>query len=240
VFLVYSSKIFSTTFQNSKGVSGLLFENFQHHISKLSRCFWSTFRKFPAPRFKTLKVFLVYFSKIFSTTFKTLKVFLVYFSKIFSTTFKTLKVFLVYFSKISSTTFQNSQGVSGLLFENFQHHTKLRSKCYTLLVSSLKFNSNLLLKRSFFLNAAFCHGNPTFHFPSPSSIICYLRHPNSFNILHSSTAVIICILNGCLENLITLVFFSTLISIPQHLPISVVKLNLYRKPNLCHLKDEIQ
>ena len=56
----------------------------------------------------------------------------------------------------SSTTFLNFPSISDLLSKtyNFQQHTKLYSKCIILLVSSLNFKFNLLVKRFFLLNAA--------------------------------------------------------------------------------------
>jgi hypothetical protein len=57
----------------------------------------------------------------------------------------------------SNTTFQNFQGISNLPSEEskFQHHTKLRSKCRNLLVSSVTFTlfyclKNLLVKKCFY------------------------------------------------------------------------------------------
>ena len=58
----------------------------------------------------------------------------------------------------SSTTYQNFPSISDLLSKvpMFQHHTKLYSKCSTLLVSSLNLSPLLLVKRTFFLlNVAF-------------------------------------------------------------------------------------
>ena len=49
--------------------------------------------------------------------------------------FRTLQVFIIYLNKVSK----------------FQHCTKLCSKCSTALVPSLKFKSNLLVTRVFFL-----------------------------------------------------------------------------------------
>ena len=57
----------------------------------------------------------------------------------------------------SSATFQNFAGISGLTSEvpQSQHQTKLCSTCVNALASSLHVSSSLLVKRIFFLNAAF-------------------------------------------------------------------------------------
>jgi hypothetical protein len=61
----------------------------------------------------------------------------------------------IIFSILLSTTFQNFLDISDLFSEvsTFQHHTKLCSKCSTLLVSSLDL-SPLPAKVFFLLNAA--------------------------------------------------------------------------------------
>jgi len=75
----------------------------------------------------------------------------------------------------SSTKFQYFPGISVLLSEvssNFQQHTKLCSKCSTLVSFSLK--SQFAFEKSLFLvERWFCYGNIGFNFTCASCIICY-------------------------------------------------------------------
>ena len=72
----------------------------------------------------------------------------------------------------SSTTFQNFQGISDLFYEvsEFQHHTKVHSKCNTSLVFSFQVSGEKII---ILIESYFCHVNPGFNFQCTSCIICY-------------------------------------------------------------------
>jgi hypothetical protein len=79
------------------------------------------------------------------------------------------------FSIFFSTTLQNFPGISDLLSQviKFQHHTKLCSKCSTLLVS-VSIPSPICWWIILLIDEAYLYyGSPGFHFPCTSSIICY-------------------------------------------------------------------
>ena len=76
----------------------------------------------------------------------------------------------------SSTTFRNFPGTSDLLSEGSksQHHTKLCSKCDSLLVSSLNLSEFFWWKKPFFFaDCCFHYGNPGCNFTCALFIICY-------------------------------------------------------------------
>ena len=70
---------------------------------------------------------------------------------------------------------QNFPGISDLLSElfRFQHHTKLCSKCNTLLVSSLHLSPICRWKESSSCWMVLFHGIPGFNLTCTSCIICY-------------------------------------------------------------------
>jgi len=75
----------------------------------------------------------------------------------------------------SSIKFQNVSGISDLFttVSRFQHHTKLCSKCSTLLVSSLNLSPICWWISLLFEECCFCHGNPGLNFTYTYCIICY-------------------------------------------------------------------
>ena len=122
-------------------------------------------------------------------------------------------------------------GVSDLFSEmsTFHHHTKLCSKCRTLLVTSLNLSPIFWRKILLFVERSFGHGNPEFNFMGTSCIICLACYPNSWNVLHSP--VVFDIPHSVLEMAAVRFPFATLlsyifISITQNVPISVSLSNM--------------
>ena len=90
----------------------------------------------------------------------------------------------------SNTTFQNFPGISDLLskMSKFQHHTKLCSKCSTVLVYSLNLSPICWWKRLLFSESCFCHGNPGFNFLSSACCTVQVTCPPNLNSSNPSIA----------------------------------------------------
>jgi hypothetical protein len=100
-----------------------------------------------------------------------------------------------------------------LKYSKFQHHTRLYSKCSTLLVSSLSLSPICWWKEHSF-ECSSCHGNPGLNLTCKSCIICYATQGvEIFPFSSCFWSIILCTGDCCLQITITLVF-STFISIP--------------------------
>ena len=83
--------------------------------------------------------------------------------------------FQLIFSILLEHQISNIPEISDLLSEvfNFQHHTKLCSKCSSLLVCSLNWSPICWWKEPFSCWMLLFHGDPGFNFMCTSYIICY-------------------------------------------------------------------